>query len=218
MSNCRLCAGLLQGPGEAWNRPLLESKNFVVLPSLGALVEGWLLLVPKNHYICMGAIPDEFAVELQTIKGILCSALHQTYGEVCVFEHGPNRANLNIGCGVDHAHLHFLPLSFNLASAVSPFLPEEIFWSEANLEKCRDAYLHGSDYLYLEQPIGRGRIATHNSFGSQLFRRAIASQIGAINQFNWREFPQFQNVYATISTVQAWDGGMFSCITRHKAA
>jgi diadenosine tetraphosphate (Ap4A) HIT family hydrolase len=219
MTSCGLCQDFShEGLRQAWNEPLIESPNFVVLPSLGALIEGWLLLVPKKHFICMGALPRTLAVELQAMKTCLCSALRQTHEHVCVFEHGPSKANLNIGCGVDHAHLHFLPAAFDLATAVAPFLPADTLWSQAQIEECQEAFYRGNDYLYLEQPIGAGRIATHRAFGSQLFRRAIASQIGATNQFNWREYPQLPNVHATINMVRAWDGGMFPCMTRPKVA
>lgn len=215
MTGCRLCSDLLrQGSVKAWNEPLFESPNFVALPSLGALVEGWLLLVPKNHFICMGALPDSVAAEMQEMKHILCSALQQIYRQVCVFEHGPSKPNCSVGCGVDHAHLHVLPVTFDLASAVAPFLPENVHWSEAGMEECRAAFRRGEDYLYFEQPIGEGRIATHKGFESQLFRRAIATHIGAPNQFNWREFPQFPNVSATIDKVRVRGGNVFSWVDR----
>ncbi len=219
MTICRLCSDfLLEGPVEAWNKPLFESPNFVVLPSLGALVEGWLLLVPKKHFICMGALPDSVASEMQEMKHFICSVLQQYYGQVCTFEHGPSRANLSVGCGVDHAHLHIVPVAFDLASAVTSFLPEDAFWSEAGLEECRDAFGRCEDYLYLEQPIGAGRIAAHQGFGSQLFRRAIATRIGALNQFNWREYPQLPNVAATIDKVRARGGSVVSCMARPEMA
>ncbi|MFZ5452451.1 MAG: hypothetical protein ACOZF2_11375 [Thermodesulfobacteriota bacterium] len=219
MTRCRLCFDLLpHGHGEAWNEPLFESPNFVVLPSLGALVEGWLLLVPKKHFICMGALPDSVAAEMQEMKYFLCSVLQKYYGQVCAFEHGPSRAGLSVGCGVDHAHLHMVPVSFDLFSAVTPILPENAFWFEGGIEECRAAFTRGEDYLYLEQPIGVGRITTHQDFGSQLFRRAIATRIGALNQFNWREHPQFPNVSATIDRVRAHDGSVLSWMNRPRVA
>ena len=179
MTSCRLCPDrLLHTPNEVWDKPLFESQNFVVLPSIGALVEGWLLLVPKKHFICIGALPDSLADEMQEMKHFLCSALQQSYGQVCAFEHGPSRANLSVGCGVDHAHLHIVPVAFDLASVAKPLLPKDLLWTYTGMEGCRIAFRRGEDYLYVEQPIGVGRIATHQGFGSQLLRRAIATQIG----------------------------------------
>ena len=218
-TNCRLCSDLLfQGSAKTWNKPLFESPNFVVLPSLGALVEGWLLLVPKKHFICIGALPNSVATEMQEVKHFLCEFLQQYYGQVSAFEHGPSRPNSSVGCSVDHAHLHILPVAFYLAAAVAPFLPKDVRWSTAGLKECQAAFGQGEDYLYLEQPIGAGRIAIHKEFESQLFRRAIAMQIGALNQFNWREYPQFANVSATVKKWQAKNGNMFSCKSRLEVA
>jgi diadenosine tetraphosphate (Ap4A) HIT family hydrolase len=200
MNDCRLCSDL-GNPNETWNAPLFESSNFVGLPSLGALVEGWLLLIPKEHFLCMGALPDFLAPEMQDLKQKMCLALERRYGSVCVFEHGPSKTSTSVGCGVDHAHLHVAPINFDLHASVTPFLPRDVIWSDAGLEQCVAAFCQGRDYLYLEQPIGRGRIATHGSFGSQLFRRAIAAQIGERDYYNWREYPRLSNVEATIRNV-----------------
>ncbi len=202
MNNCRLCSDL-RTQHEPWNEPLFESQNFVGLPSLGALVEGWLLLVPKEHFICMGSLPKSVTSEMRDMKQEICSTLEELYGPVCTFEHGPSRKDGSLGCGVDHAHLHVVPITFDLHADVTPFLPSDVTWSTAGPEQCRYAFDQGKDYLYLEQPIGRGRIATHDSFGSQLFRRAIATRIEEQDHFNWREFPILQNVFATIKKVSA---------------
>src|SRR6185503_1320171 len=99
--------------------------------------------------------------EMKEFKNFLCSILTQCYGAVGAFEHGPSAASRTVGCGVDHAHLHLVPLQFDLAAAVSPFLPNGGIWKSAGLEACQNAYDRGDDYLYLEQPIGTGRIVTH---------------------------------------------------------
>ncbi len=48
----------LKGPLRAvdpWDQVLLETANFVVVPTIGAIVEGWLLVVSKEGLVCMGA-------------------------------------------------------------------------------------------------------------------------------------------------------------------
>ena len=58
MADCILCSELAVSAEKApWSAPLVETENFVVVPSLGALVEGWLLIVPKAHHISYGALP-----------------------------------------------------------------------------------------------------------------------------------------------------------------
>src|ERR1700674_1783452 len=110
MTQCSICLGFeARGLEEILNQPFLESRNFVVLPSLGALVEGWLLLVPKTHVICMGELSDNLTAEMQELKSRIRETLQRAYGNVCAFEHGPSRAKTSLGCGVDHAHLHLVP-------------------------------------------------------------------------------------------------------------
>ncbi len=204
MHCCQLCPNEKQEHiDDFWNVPLFESQNFKVLPSLGALVEGWLLLVPKEHFICMGALPIQLAAEMQEMKRFVRSVLLQCYGQVCIFEHGPSKENLSIGCGVDHAHLHFVPVSLDLASAITPLLPLDVTWSEAGLNDCMTAFEEGEDYLYLERPTGFGRIAKHQLLTSQLFRRAVAIHAGVPHQFNWREYPQISNISNTIRKIRA---------------
>jgi ATP adenylyltransferase len=200
MKSCCLCSTLASpATRPVWDTPVHESSNFVALPSLGSLVEGWLLLVPREHYISMGALPVGLVPEMEEMKTQLGEQVRSGFGEVCVFEHGPAFASRKVGCSVDHAHLHIVPLTFDIEEAARPFMPHDSEWSRASWNECREAHLAGRDYLYFEQPLGLGCISTHSDFGSQVFRKAIASQIGRPDDYNWREFPELDKVAATIN-------------------
>jgi diadenosine tetraphosphate (Ap4A) HIT family hydrolase len=201
MKACRLCLG--EPNGTLWNEPLFESDNFVVIPSLGALVEGWLLLVPKSHFICIGALPKSLLREMGELKATACSFVRDVYGNVVAFEHGPYDNSRKVGCGVDHAHLHIVSISFDLEHAVTPLLPIDTQWLPAGFRDCREAFQNHRDYLYLEQPVGVGRIALNDQLAGQLFRRAIASALGVPDRYNWREHSNLQNVNATIARARA---------------
>jgi ATP adenylyltransferase len=199
MTTCCLCSNLASDlTRQSWDRPVFESRNFVAIPSLGSLVEGWLLLVPKEHFISMGALPDRLFPEMEEMKRTVSAHVSNEYGQVTVFEHGPVSGNRKVGCSVDHAHLHIVPLGFDLAAAARPFMPHDAEWSAASLNECRKAYQSGRDYLYFEQPLGTGWISAHRNFGSQVFRKAIASQIGRPDEFNWRQHPELAIVARTI--------------------
>ncbi len=199
MRACCLCLKLMSQADRApWDKPLFESDNFEVVPSLGSLVEGWMLLIPKEHRLCMGAIPPSQVDEYVNLKNKVAEDIKTKYGMVCAFEHGPGRANHQVGCGVDHAHLHLLPISFDLVKSAEKFLPAGVGWRNATHESCHSAWEQDLDYLYVEQPLGAGRIAIHPEFGSQIFRKAIAAQLGVLAQFNWREYPQHEVIGRTI--------------------
>jgi ATP adenylyltransferase len=201
---CCLCSKLMSQADRApWDIPLFESDNFEVVPSLGSLVEGWMLLIPKEHRLCLGAIPHSQVDEYVNLKSKVAEDIKAKYGMVCAFEHGPGRANHQVGCGVDHAHLHLLPISFDLVKSAEKFLPAGVDWQNATHESCHSAWEQDLDYLYVEQPLGAGRIAIHPEFGSQIFRKAIAAQLGVLTQFNWREYPQHEVIGKTIEDFRA---------------
>jgi diadenosine tetraphosphate (Ap4A) HIT family hydrolase len=219
MSGCALCDRLNPtAQRHSWNEPVFETENFDVIPSLGALVEGWVLIVPKQHAIAVGALSVPLVLELQEVKTRVASALAAHYGSsVCAFEHGPSHAGRNLGCGVDHAHLHLVPLGLDLQTAMQPFMPSQAQWRRATMQDCRTAFEAGAGYLYFERPIGSGHIATGADFGSQLFRRAIATSIGAADQFSWRDHPQLANVTATIRGAHDWTKTLRTCRTQAAA-
>jgi ATP adenylyltransferase len=200
MTNCTLCAELRAQTGAApWNRPLIETTNFVVIPSLGALIEGWVLVVPKEHHISMGALPEQLRAEADELELRTRTLLSDRYGSpIVAFEHGPSASQHGTGCGVDHAHLHLLPLACDLSRYVTPFVPHSLKWHPCNWVERTEAHKSGLDYLYLKPDGARGLIAVSEDFGSQVFRRAIADYLGAADQFSWREFPQFEIVGQTI--------------------
>ncbi len=203
-SECRLCRGISDPTPNFWDRVLFESRHFVVVASLGALVEGWLLIVPKEHVVSFGAISRDLEGELETLKADISAMVNLIFGGACIFEHGPAGERRAVGCGVDHAHLHVVPIKFDLAAAVSRLQRDAMSWQRADFAACRIAYQLGNDYLYLEQPIGYGVLYSAGTIGSQVFRKAIASELGFSEQFNWRNYPQFANVRATTSKVEAY--------------
>ena len=197
---CRLCfdrpGGSARGP---WDQSLAESRSFLVIPSLGALVEGWLLIVPKSHCVSFAAVPIQLMDELDALKRAVCESLRDEFGEVWTFEHGPAAEKRTCGCGVDHAHLHAVPLAFDLIKRAKPFLPAEVDFQPGTLTDCRAAASRGLDYLYAEKwGSALGSIACSEEIGSQVFRRAVASHQHMVEQYNWREHQHLETVEKTI--------------------
>lgn len=202
MSDCCMCFNIMAArPPELWNKPVLETEHFIVLPSLGSLVPGWVLVIPKEHYLCIGALPQGLVPEFQWVKGKTAELIATQFGEPCIFEHGPSSAGLKVGCSVDHAHLHVVPFSGDLARLVTSFMPDGAGWRPADVQACVNAYRAGENYLYFEQPLGSGFISIHPAFGSQVFRRAIALQLGKPHEFDWRQYPNHSTIQATVEAL-----------------
>ena len=202
MSDRCMCFNLMPArPPELWNKPVLETEHFIVLPSLGALVPGWVLVIPKQHYLCIGALPQSLFPEFQRVKKETVNLIASQFGEPCLFEHGPSSAGLKVGCSVDHAHLHVVPFSGDLAELAASFMPDGARWRPADVQACINAFSAGENYLYFEQPLGAGFISVHPAFGSQVFRKAIALQLGKPHEFDWREYPNHSAIQATVQTL-----------------
>lgn len=186
-----------------WDEVLYETDHFAVVPTVGALVEGWLLIVTKQPYLCMGAVGEELLYELSSLKDHVSSVLRQCYGEVAVFEHGPSKPRQGVGCGVDHAHLHVLPVAYSLIERVPAITDTVLDWqiveNVRTVRKFSDADI---PYLYVEQSIGKARIAAAWDPPSQLFRRVVADAIGLPKEFDWRNNPMESNVVSTVETLR----------------
>ena len=203
MIDCTLCTELESCAGRApWNQALIETEHFAVIPSLGALVEGWLLIVPKKHYISMGALPISLYAEADELEHRTRALLRAKYRlPVVAFEHGPSAVRHGTGCGVDHAHLHLLPLACDLRHYSEPLIPASSQWRKCGWSEKAEAYKAGLDYLYLQSGGDDALITVAEDFGSQVFRRAISSYLGVEREFSWRLYPRHDVVARTIEGI-----------------
>ena len=209
MINCTFCAAFTPGGDRAqWNQPLAETENFVVVPSLGSLVEGWLLMVPKDHYISMGALPPGLRIEADSLEQRVMRSLRRRYAApIVAFEHGPSAASHGTGCGVDHAHLHIVPTACDLLEYARPLVPASVHWTVCDPSGEWDlrsaAYQAGQDYLYLKGNCGPSVVATCEDFGSQIFRRALSRYLGIEDEYNWRTHARIDTVRRTVENLIA---------------
>ncbi len=126
---------------------LTESQSFFLLADHAPLIEGHMLLVPKAHYSCYGAVPLELEEEFLWMKARAAAFLRQTYRPPVFWEHGIFRQT------VYHAHLHcfpFGPLQLDLAEhhpSPAPSLADVRAW-----------YAERGQYFYFEQQTGAGQL------------------------------------------------------------
>ena len=192
-----------------YNTPVYETSNFVVIPSLGALVEGWLLIVPKNFYLNFSKLPVEQLEEVTQIINHLeqyFRPLFSATGSV-VFEHGPADTGSNAGCGVDYAHLHWVPTEFDLKNGVSKFLSLDFKWTNIlQLNDIKTNVTTGMDYLYLRDQSGRSFLTCQHHVPSQTFRKVIAGYLKQPERFDWKANFYLENIsaiYSKLHTVQS---------------
>jgi len=97
------------------SRIIKETPNFRVVADHAPLAEGHLLIIPKDHYACYGAVPTKLDEELFALKSEIQQFFNQFYAPVVFWEHGVFRQT------VFHAHLHCFPfgkIQYNLSDAL----------------------------------------------------------------------------------------------------
>ncbi len=84
---------------------LAETTHFLVVCDRAPLAPGHLLLIPRAHLACYGALPRQWDEEFHALKARVATFLAATYGPPVFFEHGL------VAQAVPHAHLHAVPLA-----------------------------------------------------------------------------------------------------------
>lgn len=200
---CRFCS-IKNGNRifELIDAPIIENENYYLLSSIGALVEGWTLVIPKKHECSMKKhyTNSNFYSFINNCIRIIKKA----YGvnKVIVFEHGANKFGSMTACGTNHSHIHIVPLNDSLLNDFSAALSvakvkfdqvedcvkdsEYLLYAEvADKFETSECYLH-----LLREPI------------SQFFRRIIADKLGCPEKYNYREYNNIEVSAATVKTLQ----------------
>lgn len=119
---------------------LKETSHFLLAADHAPLVEGHLLVIPRQHYACYGDVPPSLDDELLTLKEELRLFYARFYAPVVFWEHGVFRQT------VFHAHLHCFPwgnLEYDVESNVHTAVVTE-------QEDIRAWYHAQGHYFYLE--------------------------------------------------------------------
>jgi diadenosine tetraphosphate (Ap4A) HIT family hydrolase len=203
-SNCEFCdefAGSLSNSfharyqGSPGSRFVLSTDNFHVFPTIGQIVDGYLLAVPKRHYAALDEMPQVLWVEFERIYDRVRWTLSNLYGPCIAYEHGARRAGVG-GCGIYHAHLHVVPL----ARASDPIellklkFPYEEF---ADLSEIGKQSAGLTSYLFYQDSDARLYVFDTGPLPSQYMRKVLANALGQ-QDWNWRDAGREERLLATI--------------------
>ena len=197
MDLCPYCDELKNGfpYGDRKNRIVYRSKNFYVFPALGQLVEGYLLIASRHHFISLGGIPTAYYAELQEVRQKVRNALRLVYGPAIFFEHGAVNTNLRGGCCIDHAHLHAVPTKLDLLDDLTSAFRSRPINSWEDLAR---SFRQQHSYLYYEnQSAQQYLFDAPDNMPAQYIRKLLAKKLGRPNQWNWMTDPTLDKVAKT---------------------
>lgn len=191
-------------PGEIsepaiYNTILKETQHFAVLPTKGAIVPGWVLVVPKFPITRIADVPTELRRELRELVNDVSISLESKFGNVYTFEHGGLKGS-KVSCGVDQAHLHIAPLAFDLLECAHS--ASSGGWNNTGSSKLPEKDFSGQEYWFASS----GKTASYKVIEqpcSQFFRKLIAREVGKPTCWDYKTSDFLENVERTVRAMGA---------------
>jgi ATP adenylyltransferase len=186
-----------------YDTPVFQTDNFFAVPSLGGFIEGWLLVVSREHHLNLRQVPSVHRNELAQITNQAAARLRALYGPVTMFEHGPSALEMSAGCGIDHAHLHLVPWAKSLRADVEAETGHRLTLAPVDSLFTGVKTATGDSYIFLEEANGDRYLGFSSQIQSQLVRRVLARSVGRGLLFDWQEDPALESVERTRVAVSA---------------
>jgi diadenosine tetraphosphate (Ap4A) HIT family hydrolase len=169
-----------------------ENADFVALPSLGSLVPLWTIIVPRRPMTTLSSMNDNERASFISLRDALVLSLSPFARCVFEFEHGGSIGSI-VSCGVDQAHLHVVPLNFDLMAAAKK---AERRWEIApRIEDLGYGDTSGKEYLFI-QSSNSSLILFPEKQTSQWFRRLIANECGT-REWDYKVNPELERMRET---------------------
>ncbi|HXZ41189.1 MAG TPA: HIT domain-containing protein [Terriglobales bacterium] len=205
MVNCPFCRELQSGrlpdfcDAEIDSRILHETNRFVVLPDISPLVPGHVMIVPKAHILCYGAIEATAWDEFLGIVNAARAIIKQYYGPPVILEHGTSPL-APVADHVTHAHLHIVPADIDIRDSFLNFNTTTI----ASLSDLSHWAARNEEYLYFESCAGERMVADRIVNIKRLFIRSeVARRIGIPDPlWDWRRHILSDNLRSTVKTLR----------------
>ncbi len=203
-NDCRFCS-IQKGikTFDTIDTPIMETDKFFLLSSIGSLVEGWTMVIPKNHCYSM----KEFYTqpEFQQFVNDSVSKLSNIYKDkkIIAFEHGANKFGSLTACGTNHAHIHLVPIDSSLLDDIQKHLSfDKISIDEISNHISDNEYLL---YIDIEKTLNSSPAHIHilEKPISQFFRKIIAEKLGNPEKYNYKEYLNKEISEATIKAFKS---------------
>ena len=210
MSNEKVCAFCGEGKkiisvvdnDTSVERKIYENNNFYVAVSIGAIVEGHLLIIPKKHYLSMGELPQKLMCELKKLMDSISSILVTDYNMgVMAFEHGTGRNADLSAASVIHAHMHLLPVPNTLLDVIEHYGCE--IERLENISELSQYAQRGESYLFYMDIDKKMYCIESSSLPSQFFRKVVAEKFD-LGEWDWRKDYKIQNVIRTVEKFRSF--------------
>jgi diadenosine tetraphosphate (Ap4A) HIT family hydrolase len=160
---------------------LQESPHFLIVADHAPLIEGHILIIPKEHHTCYGAVPAALDAELFALKQEVGRFFEQYYAPIVFWEHGVFRQT------VFHAHLHCFPFGGTQYNA-SEQVHSLVVYAQDDL---RHWYNTCGHYFYMEDARGALLFAPELDRYTHIVKDVLTAGVAARSQqVGWRSQQQ----------------------------
>lgn len=181
------------------NTILDETNHFYILPTVGSLVDGYILVVSKRHINSMSELTknemDEYNFIIEKYRNIF----RDIYGKYpIVFEHGSPVSDNSIRANsVIHAHSHIV----NHAYLDEPKIIKRLNFKP--IQRIEDIKSNENYIMYINNNF---KYVTYNFEPiSQLMRKLIAKDLKYEDKFDWKKEKFMDNIIKTILKVKEYN-------------
>ena len=193
MENCIFCSLDFD---KLENTIIYETENFRVIPTIGALVEGYILIVTKEHINSLSDLSSAKKKEYENLVIKVSKIFKKIYGkEPILFEHGtPDITNAMSANSIIHAHSHIVNFEFKNEKEIIEK------YNFSSIESFND--VKKENYIFFQNGKGDKFVSYQFDSISQLMRILMANEIEKERQYNWREFDFKENIIAMLNKIK----------------
>jgi hypothetical protein len=178
-----------------YNTHLGSSERFIIVPALGPLVKGHVLVVSRVHLPSLAAMGSKAIEEFGEVGEQVRASYASLGSNLLEAEHGATLVDTGGSC-ITHAHINLIPECGHLHDILSGILPR------------LDVPPPFTNLSYVELPyilMKRGNsfvIYDATQVPSQLIRRMVCRHLGR-EDWDWAAFPRHNLVS---DTIDLWRG------------
>jgi histidine triad (HIT) family protein len=125
---------------------LHEGRDFYVVADFAPVADAHILLIPRNHYPHLAALPPALETEFHELKAHIGDFVREHYGKLTYWENGV------FGQSVPHAHLHTLSVNMDATLISQHGVPVEA------LADLRAHHAGNAGHYFLVEHAGVGRV------------------------------------------------------------
>jgi len=173
-NNCIFCNQLQH------DLTLLDTtENFYLIAEKYPIVKGTILIIPKKHYSCYGAIPKKLENEFIAVKSKVEKFITENYHSPVIFlEHGIE------GQTIFHAHLHCLPFNQSLLNIITQQLGNK-YTLIKNLSQLKKEFKRLEKYFYYQEN-NKSYVFEVGRLSPGYIRILFANTLNCPQKANWK--------------------------------